>query len=259
MINRKIFTPENKLAWDNAKPFHHIVLDNFFTDEFAKEIAADFPDPNGDFWFEYQNKIEIKKALSDWNKFPSSIYRALSMLCSNSVNAEMEQLAGDTLTPDDGLHGGGMHCHKAGGKLNTHLDYTIHPKTGLMRRLNIIVYMTPDWLPEWNGTLGLWEHDSTTNGPGKLAKEVPCLFNRAVIFDTTQNSWHGLPDPVTCPPDKSRNSLALYYNCVPYGDTDNRKKALFAPHKEQANDPEILELIKRREDHTQASDVYRRT
>jgi len=258
MISRKIFTPENKLAWDNAKPFHHIVLDNFFTDEFAKEVAADFPDPNGNFWFEYQNQIEIKKALSDWNKFPSSIYRAISMLCSNSVNAEMEQLAGDTLVPDYGLHGGGMHCHKAGGKLNTHLDYTIHPKTKLMRRLNIIVYMTPDWLPEWNGSLGLWEHDAETNGPGKLAKEVPCLFNRAVIFDTTQNSWHGLPDPVTCPPDKSRNSLAVYYNCVPFGDTDNRKKALFAPHKEQANDPEILELIKKRADYTQASDVYRK-
>jgi hypothetical protein len=46
------------------------------------------------------------------------------------------------LYPDPGLHGGGWHMHGAGGNLNPHLDYSIHPKSGLMRKLNIIIYLS---------------------------------------------------------------------------------------------------------------------
>ena len=258
IINAKIFTKANKELWDDAKPFRHLVLNNFFKEEFAQKMASEFPDPNGNFWHEYQNKIEIKKTICDWNQFSKSIYQALIKLLSEEVNYEMSQLVGEELMPDYGLHGGGIHCHKAGGKLNTHLDYTIHPKTDLMRRVNIIIYMTPDWNPTWNGSLGLWEHDSENNKPGELTKQVECLFNRAVIFDTTQNSWHGLPDPVKCPENISRNSLAVYYTCKPFDPNDERKRALFAPSKDQENDPEIFELIKKRADVNKSSEVYKK-
>jgi len=42
------------------------------------------------------------------------------------------------------------------------------------------------------------------------AKILP-LFNRVAMFSTTDFSYHGHPDPLTCPPDRSRKSLALYY------------------------------------------------
>ena len=40
---------------------------------------------------------------------------------------------------------------------------------------------------------------------------VAPLFNRMAIFSTTDFSWHGHPDPLTCPENRSRKSLALYY------------------------------------------------
>ena len=55
----------------------------------------------------------------------------------------MGKLAGVNLYPDCGLHGGGWHTHGVGGKLNMHPDYAIHPKSGLERQLNLIIYAQP--------------------------------------------------------------------------------------------------------------------
>jgi len=83
---------------------------------------------------------------------------------------------------DHGLHGGGWHIHGHGGNLNPHLDYSIHPKMKLMRKLNIIIYMSKELDDTHGGHLGLWDHDLTRNGPGKLVKEIQPKFNRAVIL-----------------------------------------------------------------------------
>jgi hypothetical protein len=243
--------------WNNAKPFNYLVIDNFLEEDLANKIALDFPSADSDFWYEYHNPIEIKKACSDWNKFPPSIYSVLSDLLSPEVNRQIELLTQTRLYPDYGLHGGGLHCHKQGGKLNTHLDYSIHPKLKTERKINIILYVTKDWNPEWGGSLGLWSHDDTTNQPKDLIKSIDCIFNRAVIFDTTKNSWHGLPDAVKCPEGISRNSLAVYYTRDPVENADDRNKALFAPSKDQENDDHILEIIKKRSNVNQASSVYK--
>lgn len=62
--------------------------------------------------------------------------------------------------------------------------------------------------------------------------------------------------PITCPENITRNSLAVYYLCEPRHNAENRGKALFAPYKDQENDPEILSLIKTRSQVDGASSVY---
>ncbi len=240
-----------------AKPFHHIVLDNFLRDDVAREVAAEFPAYNGPVWNEYNNAIEVKKAYNHWDKFPPATYRLLNFLNSPEFTAEMAKLAGIGLYSDPGLHGGGWHSHGPGGKLNMHLDYSIHPKSGLERRLNLILYLQPAWNTSWGGALGLWENDAQNQRPGALAKEIDCIFNRAVIFDTSQNSWHGLPDPVGCPVETPRNSIAVYYLSAPRQAASERGRALFAPTANQADDPEILELIKKRSQVGTSGSVYR--
>jgi len=37
------------------------------------------------------------------------------------------------------------------------------------------------------------------------------VFNRTVVFSTTDFSFHGHPDPLTCPKGWSRKSIAMYY------------------------------------------------
>jgi Rps23 Pro-64 3,4-dihydroxylase Tpa1-like proline 4-hydroxylase len=152
-----------------------------------------------------------------------------------------------------------LHCHKAGGKLNTHLDYSLHPKLNLQRKVNIIIYVSKDWNPAWDGALGFWDNDDSdgVDKPGNLIQKVDCVFNRAIIFDTTQKSWHGLPDPVLCPDNISRNSLATYYLCEPPKDVDIRGKARYAPAENQKGDEKITELIAKRASLTDFSKVYK--
>jgi Rps23 Pro-64 3,4-dihydroxylase Tpa1-like proline 4-hydroxylase len=242
--------------WHNAKPFHHVIIDDFLPIDVAEAVAAEFPDADSDFWYEYSNPLEIKKACSDWNRFTPAIYKTLSSLLQPETTNNLSFLVGKQLYADYGLHGGGLHCHKAGGKLNTHLDYNIHPKADLQRKVNIILYVAKDWDPKWNGSLGLW--DSDENGqPKNLVQSIECKFNRALIFDTTMNSWHGLPEPVTCPINRSRNSLATYYLCDPPEVVDQRGKALYAPTDDQKDNPEILDLIKKRANLSSFSQVYK--
>lgn len=238
-------------------PFDHVVIDDFFLPNIAQSLHEEFPDFESDVWKGYNSPIEKKRLCNTWDSFPVLTYKVFSALNSPEFVSLLSTklLSSRNLFSDQGLNGGGWHIHKRGGKLNTHLDYSVHPKLGLQRKLNIIVYVNPDWQENWGGSLGLWGNESAEK-PGDLVKSVWSKFNRAVVFDTTQNSWHGLPEPLVCPDGQARQSLAAYYLCDPSEGVDTRGKALFAPTKEQENDEEILDLIKRRSSVASASGVY---
>jgi Rps23 Pro-64 3,4-dihydroxylase Tpa1-like proline 4-hydroxylase len=168
-------------------------------------------------------------------------------LCSQEFVEFVKDITGiQNLYPDYGLHGGGWHMHGKGGNLNVHKDYSIHPKLNLQRKLNLIIYLSKDWDTSWGGGLELWSHNQDTNRPLKKEKVVECIYNRAVLFDTTQNSWHGLPNHLTCPENEYRKSLAIYYLTDPVGKVEERTRALYAPREEQEADSDILNLIQKR-------------
>jgi hypothetical protein len=208
-------------------------------------------------WYLYDNPIEQKKTLNHWDRFPAVTYHVMSFFNSPEFIKNLELLTGIWgLQIDADLHDGGWHGHTAGGRVNVHLDYSIHPKLGLERRLNLILYITSGWKPAWGGQLGLWA--GKCDKMGKLCRQVDCVFNRAVLFDTTLNSWHGLPDAIHCPRGVIRKSLAVYYLTAPQSGAARRWKALFTPHGEQKNDPAVLELIKKRSQVATAEKVYRK-
>jgi len=242
-----------------SRPFNHLVIDNFFDDATAQMLASEFPTLDSSVWYRYDNAIENKRASNNWDRFPKTTYKTFAYLNSPGFIQFLEECTGNKkLYPDIGLHGGGWHAHGRGGKLNVHLDYSIHPKLGLERKLNLIVYLTPGWKVEWGGGLQLWDHDEEANAPKSCVKTIDNVFNRAVLFDTTQNSWHGLPDPISCPEGTVRQSLAIYYLTNPDMTAADRPKALFAPHAGQKEDPEVLDLIRRRSSAETAKDVYRK-
>lgn len=251
---------EEQIAnFGKSGPFDHVVIENFFDEDFAKYLAQDFPDFDSEVWHQYSNAIEIKKTCNNWNVFTEKTYQAFAYLNSDEFVSYLSDrlFLGKQLYSDAGLNGGGLHIHKQGGKLNTHLDYSLHPKLKLQRKFNIIVYLNPNWLPSWGGALGFWGN-SSAKMPGNLEKSIDCLFNRAVIFDTTDNSWHGLPEPVVCPEKEARKSIAVYYLCEPEENVDTRGKALFAPTKDQENDQNVLELIKNRSSVATAKFTYKK-
>ena len=231
----------------NNFPFDHIVIDNFFPITKAKKLEKEFLDYNDSKWFSYDNPLENKKAINNWYDFPSDTYKTFCDLNSTKfINSIRKKTNIKKLYSDIGLHGGGWHIHSRGGKLNVHLDYSIHPKTGLQRKLNLIVYLTENWKTEWGGGLEFWSHNSETNKPLKKEKTIDNVFNRAVLFDTTQNSWHGIPQPINCPKGVYRKSLAVYYMTDPDEYMWDRKRALYAPTKEQENNQQVLNFIEQR-------------
>lgn len=240
-----------------AAPFDHCVVEDFFETEVAISLADEFPEYESADWYFYNNAIEHKKALNSWEKFPRNTYQAFTTLQSPVMTNLLEEALGEKVFVDHGLNGGGWHIHGQGGNLNPHLDYSIHPKMNLERVVNIIVYLSPDLRESHGGHLGLWTHDEKRKAPGDLLKEIEPKFNRAVIFNTTQNSWHGMSRKLDVPENVYRKSLAIYYMRQPAEGADKRGRALFAPRHEQKGDQSVLDTIRLRSDVATSSDVYR--
>lgn len=205
-----------------AKPFDHCIIDDFLVN--PNIIEDEFLDYDSKHWLEYNNIVQHKKVNCDWFLFPKNTYQLFSYLNSPEIVDALSNLVGCKLYSDPGLQSGGWHMHAAGGSLNPHLDYSVHPKLSLQRKLNLIIYVSKDFKEEHGGHFGLW---TGKDSPEQLVKEIAPVFNRAIIFDTTQNSWHGLSRVFSAPPGLYRKSLAIYYLTDPPIDASPRTRAVF--------------------------------
>lgn len=245
--------------WEHSLPFNHVVIDGFLRESFARHIVSEFPSENESRWLGYDSAIENKLLISNWNDFPAPHYRLFSILTSSEFSEFIRSCLGipDKLYPDPGLHGGGLHCHKNGGFLNPHLDYKQHPKMFMRRYLNLILYCNNEWESSWGGQLELWSGEGR---PENISRSIEPMFNRAVIFDASQDfSWHGVSQKIEAPAGICRQSMAVYFlkaeqeNSV---STNVRRKARFFPRSDQINDKGVLDLIEQRASESTASSVY---
>jgi Rps23 Pro-64 3,4-dihydroxylase Tpa1-like proline 4-hydroxylase len=191
----------------SARPFPHIVLDNFFDPALLELILEEFPKPDAIRWQKFDNPQEMKLASSTEASFGSATRLLLYHLNSATFLEFLSAVTGiDNLIPDPRFEGGGLHQIVRGGKLGVHADFNKHRDFGLDRRLNLLLYLNKDWREEYGGHLQLWDRDMT-----RCETKVLPVFNRVMIFGTTDFTFHGHPDPLTCPDGMSRKSLALYY------------------------------------------------
>lgn len=196
----------DKIFYKNGIPFPNIVMDDIFDSIILNSVDANFPKP-GEDWWKYYNPLEKKYAKDNINDFPCIIRDFIHELMGKMFVDYLEKLTGiEGLVVDHHLNGGGLHQHGREGKLDVHADYNYHPKTGLHRRINVLVYLNQNWDPKWKGQLEFWDKDMT-----ECKKSIDPIFNRMVIFNTTDDSLHGLPDPLECPEGIFRKSIAMYY------------------------------------------------
>jgi Rps23 Pro-64 3,4-dihydroxylase Tpa1-like proline 4-hydroxylase len=194
----------------NAEPFPNIVFDDFFNEELLTKVLDDFPDllkKNQDV-INFDNHNEKKLAAKGEKYFSDTTKAFVHYLNSQPVLEFLQELTGikETLLPDPYLEGGGYHEIKPGGLLKVHADFNKHQFTMLDRRINLLVYLNKDWEESYGGHFELWNTKMT-----KSYRKVLPVFNRLAIFSTTDFSYHGHPDALSCPPDRSRKSIALYY------------------------------------------------
>lgn len=195
-------------AYAAAQPFPHIVVDDVLLAESFAKVVDEFPGPDDPFWRGYLHVNETKYSNTQPDTWGSTLAAVAKEFCSPEFVAWLEELTGiDGLIADWSMDGGGLHQTLRGGHLNIHADFsTHHVHENWARRVNILLYLNDEWLPEWGGELELWDRGMTA----KQASVAP-LGNRMLIFTTSLDSFHGHPDPLRCPPGMARRSMALYY------------------------------------------------
>jgi Rps23 Pro-64 3,4-dihydroxylase Tpa1-like proline 4-hydroxylase len=194
-------------AYAQAQPFPHVVIDNFLPEPILAAVLAEFPTPEQIQWQSFQNKAEKKLASKDEQQMGDATRFLLYQFNSSTFISFLEELTGIRgIIPDPHFEGGGLHQIQPGGYLKMHVDFNWHDRLKLDRRLNLLLYLNRDWPDAYGGHLQLWDKDMTA-----CEKKILPVFNRFVIFNTTDFSYHGHPEPLTCPPDRTRRSLALYY------------------------------------------------
>jgi len=191
-----------------ARPFPHIVLNEFVRPEFADLAIRDFPMLKKNEWNNYVHANERKYGNTRPDTWSQPLRVALDVFQSRRFVSFLSSLTGiQDLLIDESLEGGGLHQSTSGGFLNIHADFTVHPQhRDWRRRINLLWYLNADWRTEYGGDLELWAADMKT-----CEQKIAPIANRAVIFTTDAKSFHGHPDPLRCPVGVARQSMALYY------------------------------------------------
>lgn len=193
--------------FESMDPFHHVVIDDFLPAWTLEKVLEEFPDSGDVPWKRFRQSTSVKLASEGDTFFSPFTRHLLQEFNSQTFLQFLETLTGiEGLIPDPYFEGGGLHQIERGGFLKVHADFNYHEKLRLDRRLNVLVYLNKDWDESFGGALELW--DSQMRG---VRKKIPPIFNRCVIFATTDQSFHGHPDPLECPEGRVRRSIALYY------------------------------------------------
>ena len=198
-----------KREFDAGVPFRHLVIESFLEPGFAAEVAAAFPsfEEAQALGFEFDFVNERRKIqISDASKFPGPIARLHEALAAPEFLADLEYITGiEGLEADPRLGGAGMHMTGPHGLLDVHVDFNYVEERDLHRRLNILVYLNPDWDPSWGGAIELWDEKVK-----RCHRRVAPLLGRCLLFETSRISFHGV-EPLVGPPDAVRKSFAAYY------------------------------------------------
>lgn len=198
---------KEKANYASRPPFPNIYFDNFFNPEVLENVLKEFPDLTMGTSHKINNDGQVKLATKGTSRFGPHTKAFANFLNSQPFIDFLQELTGikEKLLPDHEFLGGGLHEIKRGGFLKLHADFN-KSANGLDRRLNILIYLNKDWKEEYGGHFELWD----TNLTHAVQKITP-HFNTLALFTTTDYSYHGHPDPLNCPENRSRRSMALYY------------------------------------------------
>ena len=188
-------------------PFKHIVIDNFLVKDSADKVLDNFKINKN--WINYSFVNNYKKyGLIDRKYMDKNLNEIFDELSSKQFSNFLSKITGiNNVFLDKALGGGGLNQVFNGGSLNIHTDFTSHITEKKWKRvLNLLIYLNHDWLDEYNGKLEFWDEKVE-----KRVKSISPIFNRCVIFKTDKKSFHGHPEKLQLPPDKSRKSIQLYY------------------------------------------------
>jgi Rps23 Pro-64 3,4-dihydroxylase Tpa1-like proline 4-hydroxylase len=190
-----------------AQPFRHVVIEQFLDPSFCQELIAQFPPFTAGDARNEQGEQAGKSVIAQITHIGGAFDKFDRLMRDREFLSAIGRITGiSQLLYDEDYVGGGTHENLGGQELDPHVDFNFHPRLGWHRRLNLIVFLNPQWDQAWGGCLELLREPSDDSD----ARVVVPLANRAVIFETTESSWHGFRI-IRAPLGISRKSLAVYF------------------------------------------------
>lgn len=195
----------------HAKPFRHAVIENFFDPAFAERLLDEFPTFDKKLARGESGAIGGKAVNTKIATIGPAYEELYSLLSSAPFLEYVSRLSGvENLILDPAMYGGGTHENLHGQELDPHVDFNYDQSNQLHRRLNLIVYLNKGWQPEWGGAIEV--HSNPRNPEENRIQSWDPIFNRAILFETNEYSWHGFPK-IQLPEDRrtlSRKSISIY-------------------------------------------------
>ena len=240
----------------NIKPYPYFYIDNILDNNFAIMCQNEILNLNDNLWDRYDNPFEKKYTLRDKNNLPLYCSQLFNNLTSDNFLKYLSNIYGYPIYNDDSKNWWGIHKYINGDKLDIHLDAGIHPINKMKKQLTLGIYLSKNWNDKNGGHLEIWESNNDNSELKSISNKILPKFNRLVIFDNTDNSWHGNPHPVICNDSETRIFLTLSYLSNNHNYNNKKLKAQFIKHPDEKNDEYKEQLRLMRADPNKCQSVY---
>ncbi len=240
-------------------PYPHLYQDNILDIDFAKELRDEILAIPGEDWDRYNNPFEQKYTFRDKFDLPFNCSKLFTYLISESFVEHLSEVVGIKLINDPDRNFWGIHKYKHGDYLDIHVDAGLHPVTKQNKQVTLGIYLSTDnWTEEHEGSLEIWKGDNSKNNSARIYESVTKLlpiFNRLILFNCDDYSWHGNPGKINCKDGEYKIFLTLSYLSETY--YENKKvKAFFVPRPNDKYDEEKDKLRMLRCDPIRYKEVY---
>ena len=240
----------------------YCIIDNILEINYAKKIQEEIINSMRENWDRYENPFEKKYTWRDKNNLLPLSKSLFDALHTKKMIDFLSKFTGYNLIEDKSKNWWGIHTFEDGDKLDVHVDAGRHPQNNLKKIITLGIYLSYNWDAKCGGTIDFWNGDNSSNNDAKIIDKkisIEPLFNRCIIFENNDYSWHGAPEPCI----RNKNQKRIFLTCSYLTDIDdtfhknNRKKAFFVKLPDEPDDPEKDKLRLLRADPIKYKEIYR--
>lgn len=235
---------------DSKNPYKYVYIDNFFTEEFVSALYDSYPDL--DTLQKDRDEISGKKNILEQGMYGCSVLNDMSPVWQSSlvslnspdfVHFVKNITSISSLTPDNYNsigHWAGIRAMTEGSYQLIHSDARIHPYFNVEKKITFLFYLNKHWQDKDSGYLEIWDDNMS-----KCVDKIAPLYNRAVFFENTATSYHGVPEV-----NSFRKSFLLSYLSDSEKPKETRRKALFVQRPNEPQGDLVSEVARARLDLT---------
>ena len=222
---------------DPKKPYRYVVIDDFFNIETCDKFSESYPMVDDDRWYRFRDTFHGEDNVFEKGMMGISNIDQLPPMCLEIINELNSKDFVDILKNITGLKGltndthndigqwAGIRAMLPGAYQSIHSDARKHPHLGTEKRITLVGYVNKEWTEKDSGYTEVWNDDMT-----KCVDKVAPKYNRILIFENTEKSYHGVPEV-----KNYRKSFLTSYLLNEKSFNETRPKARFMKRPNEKN------------------------